>query len=244
MKKLLATTMLAALIAAPALAADLSTKAPIAPTSPYSFNGSGFFVGAYTEYGGSPVTAQVPGVAQASLTSTSAAIGATVGWAHKFNNGLIGTLEADVCAKNFNGSNAGFSLAGPICLEQRGMIFAPTSQILNLFSFLSIPNVFSNLTNIVIPQGAVVTNSYLGVGAGAYWNDMTVAFNGAGAGKVWSVNPELVIMKMDLVTIGTTRAMLRSFGKIDLEGQTVLFGANQASSKTGVGGRVGLGFDF
>ncbi len=226
-----------------AFAADLSTKAPVL-ASPYSFNGSGLFVGAYTEYGGSPVTAQVPGVAQASLTSTSAAIGVTVGYAHRFNNSLIGTIEADICAKNFNGANAGFSLTGPICLEQRAMIFAPTAQILNLFSFLSIPNVFSNLTNIVIPQGAVVTNSYLGFGAGAYWNDMTVAFNGAGSGKVWAVNPELVLMKMDLVTIGTTRAMLRSFGKVDLESQTVLFGANQASAKTGVGGRLGLAFDF
>jgi hypothetical protein len=241
MKKLLLLAVLALPI--PAIAADLPVKAPVAP-SLYSFNGSGLFVGAYTEYGGSPVTAQVPGVAQASLTSTSAAIGATVGYAYRFSNGLLGTVEADICAKNFNGANAGFSLTGPICLEQRAMVFAPTAQILNLFSFLSIPNVFSNLTNIAIPPNAVVTNSYLGFGAGAYWNDMTVAFHGVGSNKVWSVNPELVLMKMDLVTIGTTRAMLRSFGKVDLESQTVLFGANQSSAKTGVGGRLGLAFDF
>jgi hypothetical protein len=228
-----------------AFAGDVAAPAapifPIKAAQPYQFNGSGPFFGIYTEAGGGPVNANVPGVATASLTTTSAAIGATVGYAHKFANGLVGTVEADVCAKNFNGANAGFSLAGPLCMEQRAMIFAPTDQVANAISFLNIPNPFANLANIVVPNGATVKSSYLGFGGGAYWNDMTIAYQGVGANKVWSVNPELVVMKMDLLT---TNTMLRTFAKVDLESQTTVFGAHQSAAKTGVGGRAGLGWAF
>lgn len=227
----------------PAFAGDIAAPAPVvkAVPSPYLFSGSGPFFGIYTEAGGGPVTANIPGVATASLTTTSAALGLTAGYAHKFGNGLLGTVEADVCFKNFNGENAGFSVAGPLCLEQRAMIFAPTDVVMSALSFLTIPNFFANLAAIAVPNGATVKSSYLGVGAGAYWNDMTLAYNGAGANKVWSVNPELVIMKMDLLT---TNTMLRTFAKVDLESQTVLFGAKQAIEKHGVGGRAGVSFNF
>lgn len=222
-------------------AADIGSAPKIVKATPVVYQLDGAFFGAYTEAGGGPVAASVPGVNSASLTTTSAAIGLTAGYAHRFNNGLVGTIEADICAKNFNGSNAGFSLSGPLCFEQRAMIFAPTDVIMNALSFLSIPNVFANLAAIVVPSGQTIQTSYLGVGAGAYWNDMTVAYNGVGANKVWAVNPELVVMKMDLITNHT---MLRSFAKIDLESQTSLFGANQAKTQTGVGGRAGIGIAF
>lgn len=243
MKRLLLSILAALAITVPAVAADVVSpiKAPAVAPLPYAFTGSGPYFGIYAEGGGGPVTASVPGVATASLTTTTAALGFTVGYAYKFGNGLLGTIEADVCAKNFNGANAGFSLAGPLCLEQSAMIYAPTDQVMNALSFLSIPNIFANLTAIVVPPGSTVKNSYLGVGAGAYWNDMTVAFNGVGANKVWSVNPELVVAKMDLLTNNT---MLKSFLKLDLESQTALFGAKQATEQKGIGVRAGLAFNF
>lgn len=221
-------------------AAD-TTKPLFVKAAPVAYQFDGTFFGGYTEAGGGPVVASAPGINPASLTTTSAAIGLTAGYAHRFSNGLVGTIEADVCAKNFNGSNAGFSLSGPLCFEQRAMVFAPTDVVMNALSFLSIPNVFANLAAIMVPSGQTITTSYLGVGAGAYWNDMTVAYNGVGANKVWAVNPELVIMKMDLITNHT---MLRSFAKIDLESQTAVFGVNQSTARVGVGGRAGLGFAF
>lgn len=232
-----------------AFAADIPVKATPAAApaaSPFGFSGSGPFFGIYSEGGGGPVTASVPGVASASLTTTTAAVGLTVGYAHKFSNGLLGTIEADACAKNFNGANAGFSLSGPVCLAQRAMIFAPTDAIMNLFSFVNIPNPFSNLAAIVSPPGSVVRNSMLGIGGEAYWNDMTVAYQGAGANKVWAVNPALVIMKQDLVTnsSGSFSLLLRSFIKADFESQTVLFGAHQAAARSGVGARLGIGAAF
>jgi hypothetical protein len=233
----------AAVLSAPARAADVAVKAP---PQPFGFTGSGPFFGIYAEGGGGPVTASVPGIPSASLTTTTGAIGLTVGYAHRFSNGLLGTIESDACAKNFNGSNQGFALAGPVCLEQRAMIFAPTDAIMNLFSFVNIPNPFNNLTAIVTPPGSTVKNSMLGIGGGAYWNDMTIAYQGAGANKVWSVNPELVIMKQDLMTnsTGSFSLLARSFLKVDLESQTLLFGARQVTSRNGVGVRLGLGAGF
>lgn len=246
MKKFLIAAV-AALFSTATIAADLPpqiTKAPI--SSPYGFATGGPFFGLYTEGGGGPVTASVPGVAPASLTTTSAAIGVTIGWSHKFANGVLGTIEADACAKNFNGANAGFSVAGPVCLAQRVMVFAPTDQILNLLTFANVPNIFSNLAAIVAPPGSTVKNSWLGIGAEAYWNDMTVAYLGAGSNKVWAVNPALVLMKQDLISnsSGSVAFIGRTFMKVDFESQTVLFGAQQAKAQNGVGVRVGLGAEY
>ncbi len=247
MKKFLLAAV-AALLSTAAVAADLPgviTKAPPLP-SPYAFATGGPFFGLYTEGGGGPVTASVPGVAPASLTTTTAAIGVTVGWSHKFSNGLLGTIEADACAKNFNGANAGFSAAGPVCLAQRVMVFAPTDQVLNLLTFANVPNIFGSLANIVAPPGSTVKNSWLGVGFEAYWNDMTIAYQGVGANKVWAVNPALVLMKQDLISnsSGSVAFLGRTFLKVDFESQTVLFGAHQATEQKGVGARIGVGADF
>jgi hypothetical protein len=224
-----------------AQAADFPIKAVPLPAA--SAFGNGPFFGIYSEGGGGPVTANVPGVASASLTTTTAAVGVTGGYAHRFSNGLLGTIEIDACVKNWNGSNAGFSVAGPACLAQRGMIFAPTDQVLNLFSFANIPNPFNNLTAIVVPPGSTVKNSWLGIGAEAYWNDMTVAYLGAGSNKVWAVNPALVLMKQDLISnsSGSLTLLARTFLKVDFESQTVLFGAHQSKAQSGVGARLGFG---
>ena|ERR1700756_3870148 len=235
----------AALLSTAAIAADLPVKAPSIP-SPYAFAAGGPFFGLFTEAGGGPVTASIPGVATASLTTNSAAIGVTVGWSHKFSNGLLGTIEADACAKNFNGANAGFSAAGPVCLAQRVMVFAPTDQVLSLLTFANVPNIFSNIAAIVAPPGSTVKNSWLGIGGEVYWNDMTIAYQGAGSNKVWSVNPALVLMKQDLIsnTSGSVAFLGRTFVKVDFESQTVLFGANQARAQSGVGARIGIGAEY
>jgi hypothetical protein len=249
MKKAILALAAASLLSGQAWGADLAVKAP--PFQTYAYNGSGFFAGIYSEGGGGPVTATVPGVNSASLTTTTAAIGATVGYAFKgaANSPFTYTVEGDVCAKNFNGANAGFSLTGPLCAEARVMVFAPSTLVQQALSFLTLPNLFGNLASIVVPQGpagspvVTVTNSQWGIGGGAYFNDMTVAFNGVGAGKVWSVNPEAVFMIQDTLS---NKAILRSFLKIDFESQTLLFGAgpNATVATKGIGARAGLSYLF
>lgn len=245
-KFLIAASLLA--LAVPAIAADnLPTKAP-APAYQSLPLGT-FYAGAYTEGGGGPVTANIPGVNPASLTTTTAALGLAVGYAFKSSaaSQVSYRVESDVCFKNFNGMNQGFSVAGPLCLEQSFMVFAPAATILAAINFLNLPNPFGNLAAIVLPPGSTVTSTQLGFGGGAYWNDMTVAFLGAGSNKVWSVNPEIKFAIEDAVTTAANaKIMLQSFAKIDFESQTLLFGspAKQLAAQHGVGGRAGIAFNF
>jgi hypothetical protein len=239
MKK--AFLLAALLLASPAMAADLPVKAPVAAATPYSFSNGGFFVGLYTEGGGSSVSATVPGVATASLTTTTAAFGVTVGYAKRFNANFTGTIEADACATNFNGNNAGFALSGPLCFEQRAMIFVPLTLITNALSFLNVQNPFGNLAQITVPAGFTVTNTQFGFGAGAYEKDVTLAYLGVGSNKVWAVDPEIVAMLQDTLSNGT---VLRTFVKTDFPDKGTIFGAKGSTATMSPGVRAGLSFLF
>jgi len=215
------------------------TKAPAA--APYAFNNSNFFGGIYTEGGGGSVSANVPGVASASLTTTTAAIGLTAGYVYHPRSGpFLYTLESDVAATNYNGNNAGFALSGPLSFEQRAMVFAPSKTFTDALSFLSLPNLFGNLAPIN-PGNATVTSSLWGFGAGAYWKDMTLAYQGAGSNKVWSVAPEIVAMIQDTLSNG---AVVRTFLKTSFPDKGAIFGARGSSAVRGPEIRAGLGVEF
>src|SRR5260370_22780849 len=98
----------AALCATSAIAADLPVKAPASFLSGYPYERSGFFVGIGTEGGGGSVTANVPGLPNAALSTTSAGIYGTVGyaWGSKNSNVAV-TCEADFGWTNFNGNTPG-----------------------------------------------------------------------------------------------------------------------------------------
>jgi hypothetical protein len=238
---LAAIAALAVAVSAPARASDLPVKALPAVAPSYSFNNSGFFVGLFTEGGGSSVSANVPGVASASLTTTTAAFGVTAGYAKKFGNNLTGTIEADSSFTNFNGNNAGFALSGPLSFEQRAMVFMPLTTLTNAFSFLNIQNPFGNLAQITVPAGFTVTNTQFGFGAGVYEKDMTLAYQGVGSNKVWRVDPEIVAMLQDTLSNGT---VLRTFVKTDFPDKGAVFGAKGSSATLAPGVRAGIGFMF
>src|SRR6266436_4702016 len=91
----------------PALAADLPAKAPAATFSGvYPFGASGLFAGIFTQGTGGSVSATVPGVGPASLTTTTAELGLTVGWAWGYKGAPVAySLEGDFAVTNFNGNN-------------------------------------------------------------------------------------------------------------------------------------------
>lgn len=225
-----------------AMAADLAVKAPAPiPASAFQFNGSGFFAGLYTEGGGGSVSAQVPGVSSASLTTTTAAIGLTAGWQFKTNTPFSYTIEADVGATNFNGNNAGFALSGPLSFEQRAMIWAPASTLANALSFLNLStNVFGNIP-VLNPGGFTVSSQMWGLGAGAYWKDVTLAYQGAGANKVWSVAPSIVVAMQDQLTNGTA---IRASFETSFPDKGAIFGAKGSSAVLGPDMRARLSFLF
>src|SRR5271154_3646773 len=126
----------AALFAGQAVAADLPVKAPVSSglfSATYPYQSSGIFFGAYTAGTGGSVDATVPGVGSSSLTTTTGEIGGTVGYAWGQKGSPIAyTLEGDFGLTNFNGSQIGISLQGPLSFEQRFTIFMPLSNIMNV----------------------------------------------------------------------------------------------------------------
>jgi hypothetical protein len=215
-----------------AIAADLPVKAPV-PASAwlngYPYGSSGLYVGLYTEGGGGSVTASVPGIASASLTTTTASIGATVGYAWGSKNSPFAyAIEGSACATNFNGANQGFALAGPLCFEQMGFIWMPVSLIQSTFSLLNIPNPFSSIAPFPVnPTGITASNIQAGFGAGAIERDMTIAYLGVGSNKVWAVAPQIEFALMEQLSNGSA---LQEYVKVRLQAKEILFGATQSAA--------------
>jgi hypothetical protein len=188
-----------------AQAADLPVKAPASPwfSSSYPYQSSGIIFGAYTEGTGGSVAATVPGVGPASLTTTTAAIGATVGWAWGQKNSPIAyTVEADFGVTNFNGNNSGLSLQGPLVFEQRVTFFTPWSNLANL-----LPN-WSNVFGTVPPfaplqPGVTASNLQMGIAFGVKEKDVSLGFAGLTSGKEWRVEPAIRLVAMEQLSNGT-----------------------------------------
>lgn len=237
--------------ASPSKAGDISGPAAINKAAPSAWSLgaypalNGVIVGIYTEGGGSSVNASVPGVPSASLTTTTAAIGATVGYMYTPKGGNVSfSFEEDFCAKNFNGSNAGLSLQGPLCFEQRVMAFAPWQNL--LAALPNIPNPFSSISAFSFQPGVTpVGNMIAGIGVGAYERDISTAFAGVQANKIWMANPELVFMNVQPLSNGTA---LRGWIKLDFNNNAKVFGATPAGfTQTSLGStgiRAGLGAAF
>lgn len=183
---------------------------------------NGLIIGIYTEVGAGSVHANVPGVPPASVTTTTGAIGLTVGYIWTPKNGNISlSIENDACAQNFNGSNIGLSFQGPLCFEQRFMIFAPWDKL--LAALPSLPNPFSQISAFNFPNGITAAgNMRFGIGAGAYERDISTAFAGVQTGKVWQAEPELVFMNVQPLSNGTA---LRGWVKIGFPQDSKVFGA-------------------
>lgn len=220
----------AALMSVQAFAADVATKAPSSfLTSAYPYQSSGLFVGLYTEGGGGSVAAIVPGVGAASLTTTSAGLGATIGyaWGQK-GSALAYTVEGDFGFTNFNGNNAGLSLQGPLSFEQRFVIFAPWANIM-----AALPN-FPNLFGTVPPfpslqPGVTASNLQMGLAFGVKEKDISSAFAGVASNKVWRVEPVIKLIAMEQLSNGTA---LRAWVGVGLPDRGAIIGPVPGSSVT------------
>lgn len=244
MKKLLLASA-ALLLGAAAHAADLPVKAPA--TSPwfsaaYPYQSSGIFFGVYTAGGGGSVSASVPGVGAASLTTTTAEIGGTVGWAWGQKGSPISyTLEGDFGVTNFNGSQAGLSLQGPLSFEQGFTVWTPFNNIMNL-----LPNLPTNLFGTVPPfaplqPGVTASNLQSGIGVFIKEKDISTSFQGVAANKIWRVYPAVRLTAMEQLSNGSAlyayaEAAFPTDGKIigPVPGSTVTLGTEYSA---GVGVR-------
>jgi len=186
-------------------AADLTTKAPAATliSNGYPYSSSGLFFGFYSEGGAGTFNgADVPGVNPSSATTTDAQIGATIGYAWGTKNSQIAyTGEADFGFTNFNGSNAGIALSGPLSFEQRFVAWVPTSVLTSL-----LPNASSFFGTVPpfqpVQSGLTVSNLQSGIGIGIRERDISNSFQGLQANKVWLVEPVIKLFAMEQVSNG------------------------------------------
>ena len=242
--KLLA--LAAVLIVAPAFAADLPVKGPAYVPLAYP-QVNGLVLELWTGGGAASVQASVPGIPPASLTSSTAGIGAAAGWIWTPSKSPISIdIEADISAQNFNGNNAGFSVQGPLALEQHVRFFTSMANVATIFAALpSFPNPFSSLSAFSIPNGFVGTGKNL-LGAGFYVReaDVSSAFLGVQTGKVWMANLGMDVMAVQPTTSGG--AFRESF-EFDFNSTDKLFGAvpkGQTSATLGMGVRARVGYAF
>ena len=227
MKKLL---LAITLLCSPVMAADLATKAPLPPIpTAYPYQTSGLFFGLYTEGGGGTVAATAPGVNPASLTTTDAGLGFTVGyaWGQRGNN-FAYTVEGDFGFTNFNGNNAGFALQGPLSFEQRFVVWTPFSNLQQLLP--SFPNIFGTVPPFpALQPNVTASNIQTGLGFGVREKDVSLAFAGLQANKEWLVEPVVKLMAMEQLSNGTA---LRAWAGVAIPTQGHFIGPVPGSTAT------------
>jgi hypothetical protein len=222
-----------ALFSTSALAADLPVKAPPAVAYiGYPYGTSGPIFGLFTEAGAGPVNASVPGVNSASLTTTTAGIGAIAGyvWSSK-SSSFAYSLEGKFSANNFNGANQGFSVSGPVSGEGTAYIWMPVSLIQSAFSLLNLPNPFSSIAPFpAVTAPITASNIQAGFGAGFRADDVTIAYLGAGSNKVWAFSPKIEAALMEQLSNGSA---VREYTEVIFQNNAAIFGAGQSKATLG-----------
>jgi hypothetical protein len=245
-KKLLAILAAFGLLGATsAYAADnlpsVITKAPAIPTA-YPYQSSGLFFGLYTEGGAGSVSATAPGVNPASLTTTDAGLGVTVGYAFGQKGSQFAyTTEADFGVTNFNGNNAGFALQGPLAFEQRFVVWTPFSNLQSLLP--NFPNIFGTVPPFpALQPNVTASNLQTGLAFGVREEDVSLSFAGLTANKEWLVEPVIKLMAMEQLSNGTA---LRAWAGVAIPTQGHFIGPVPGSTATqGPKALVGVGAYF
>lgn len=235
-------------VASPARSADVAFKAAAPPAVSFTYPTlNGLIVEVFTEGGGSSVVASIPGVPPASLSTTTAGVGGTLGymWTPK-NTPVSWSFEGHLEAQNFNGNNAGLSVQEPLRVEGAVIAWAPWSRV-----FAALPtlwNPFTSISTFTLPNGFAANGNAL-AGIGLYYTaaDISTAFQGAKAGKVWRGNPGLEAIVAQPVSGG---GAFRVFAKWDFLGNSKIFGAVPAGGPATIstlgsnGYRAGIGYAF
>ena len=246
------TTLLAFMaslaMSAAAFAADvLPAKAPAAATINFTYPTiNGVIVEDFTDGGGSSVNATVPGVPPASLTTTNAGVGGTVGYMRTPRNSPVSlSFESSVEAQNFNGSNAGLSVQGPLRLQEAIIAWAPWSKV--TAALPQIWNPFSSISTFTLPANFTAQGNAL-LGLGFYYGaqDISSAFQGLQAGHEWRGNPGLEAIIAQPVVGG---GAIRIAAEWDFLANSTIFGSlpkNQVTTAAlaGNGYRMRIGYAF
>jgi hypothetical protein len=245
-KKAILAAAVAAAFLSPARAADvLPVKAapPVAWLNGYPYGSSGLYVGLFTEAGGGPVNASIPGVNSASLTTTTAGIGGLVGyaWGSKASQ-FAYSVEGKVSATNFNGANQGFAVSGPVSAETTAFVWMPVSLIQTTFGLLNLPNPFSTIAPFpLLPATVTASNVQAGFGVGVRADDVSINFLGAGSNKVFLFSPKIEFDLMEQLSNGLA---VREYIDVVFQGNGSVVGAAQSRAVLGTKTLAGVAVVF
>jgi hypothetical protein len=235
-------TLMMCTVTSIATAADLPTKAPpFTPlTSGYPYQSSGFYFGVYTEGGGGSVNASVPGVGSASLTTTSADVGGSVGyaWGGK-GSPIFLAVEAMFGWTNINGSTQGLSLSGPASFEQRFKAGTPLASLWNLLP--GMPNLGAIPPFPAVPIGVTTTPAQAYFMVGIHEQDISTNFPGLASGREWRIAPSIGIGLMEQ---WSNNVAVDAWVETIFPDKSVCVGPAGSAACAGLGQQVKVGLSF
>lgn len=230
MRKLIA---LLALMASPAFAADMPTKAP--PISNvYPTTKCGLFYGANAEGSSSIINGAPAGTVQ-----IGGDVGVLVGWACP-SASIPWFVQADFDFQNLNAGNAGFSIKGPAHLSQTAAIQTPLFQYVG--QWLNIGQ--NNIPAPVLPPGVSLTGqpqNYIGVMVTE--DDISTSFNLA-SNREWLVSYGFRVGSLfNAVAQGKTPIVIDTYAAIMAQSNATCVGTTHVMCPK-LGDRLILGMDF
>jgi len=148
--------------------------------------------------------------------------------------------------QNLNAGNNGFSLSGPIHVEQRVGVQTPLLQLLPNIGF----NVGTQLgtpqpTSAVLPPGATLNGTVQNYIYGALnEDDISSSQVGLGAARKWLVSPEVGTgLLIPFKTAGGTPIVADSYAGYEVQSNSMCIGSGMCP-KLGNRYKVGLSFKY
>ena len=234
MKKYLA---LAALLGSiyPAMAADMAVKAK--PVVGYPTTACGLYYGINTETG----AGIVPG-APAGTTVVGGDVGILVGYACPLAS-LNYFVEGIVDFQNLNAGNNGFSLSGPLHIEQRLGVQTP------LFAFIGSMAGVNTPTPAVpmLPPGVTINGPAQNYVYAALNEDDISTSLGAASARDWLISPEFGTGALwQLVMANGTPIVADTYAGVETQSNAMCLGTLAASlcPKLGTRYKVGVSFKY
>lgn len=223
-------------LAAPALAADLPTKA--APTlslgNPYPTKGCGFYYGINAEAG-----AGVVPDAPAGTTVVGGAVGGLVGMACP-SSPLNWFAEAIFDFQNLNAGNNGFSMSGPAHFEQRAGFQTP---LLSFLGSLGINTGTPQPIQPLLPPGVTVSGTAQNYIYGAINEDDISSQLGVATAHEWLVSPEIGTGLLIPLSAGTHTVIADTYAGVELQSNSFCLGA-LTCPKLGTRFKTGVSFKY
>lgn len=232
MKKLIIAAGLAASMLSSALAADLPVKARPDLFGPYPEGRCGLYYGVTTIGSAAPIANGPVGA-----TALGGSIGGTIGYTCD-RGATFWFAEGIAGFQNLNGGTQGFSMSGPVHLQQRLAFGGPINQLLSLLPNLSFPAVPSIPA---LPNGVTAGPAKGYIYAALNEDDISVSYLGINSGKAWLVSPELGV---GMLTRLSNAVVVDTWAGVKMQSNAICLAGGIQCPKISNGVVVGLSLKY